>query len=104
LLDRPAFHEATRPRLVGLRALDGHTPFLAGAQLTATDSANRPCGYVTSSVFSPTLGEWLGLALVARNLEAGAVLTARDPLRARDTPVRLVPPAHFDPAGDRMKA
>ncbi len=105
LLDRPAFHEATRPRLVGLRALDGQTPFLGGAQLTATDSATRPCGHVTSSVFSPTLGEWLGLALVARNLGTeGALLTARDPLRARDTPVRVVAPAHFDPAGERMKA
>ena len=30
LLDRPAFHEPTRPRLVGLRAADGHAPFLAG--------------------------------------------------------------------------
>ncbi len=105
LLDRPAFHEATRPRLVGLRALDGHTPFLAGAQLTAADSATRPCGYVTSSVFSPTLGEWLGLALLARNLAAeGAILRARDPLRDADTAVRVVAPAHFDPGGARMKA
>ncbi len=105
LLERPAFHEPTRPRLVGLRALDGHTPFLAGAQLTSADSPTRPCGHITSSVFSPTLGEWLGLALLARNLAVeGAILTARDPLRAAATPVRVVAPAHFDPGGARMKA
>ena len=105
LLERPAFHEATRPRLVGLRALDGQAQFLAGAQLTAAEPATRPCGHVTSSVFSPTLGEWLGLALVARNLATeGAILTARDPLRDRNTPVRIVAPAHFDPTGARMLA
>jgi sarcosine oxidase subunit alpha len=105
LLERPAFHEATRPRLVGLRALDGQAQFLAGAQLTAAEAATRPCGHVTSSVFSPTLGEWLGLALVARNLATeGAILTARDPLRDRNTPVRIVAPAHFDPTGARMLA
>ncbi len=105
LLERPAFKEATRPRLVGLRALDGQACFLGGAQLTNEDSATRPCGYVTSSVFSPTLGEWLGLALVARNIAGdGALLTARDPLRGTDTPVRTVPAVHFDPTGMRMKA
>ncbi len=105
LLDRPAFHEASRPRLVGLRAIDGCAQFLAGAQLTTEAAPARPCGYVTSSVFSPTLGEWLGLALLARDrAAAGAVLTARDPLRGSDTPVRVVSPVHFDPSSDRMKA
>ena len=104
LLDRPAFHEASRPRLVGLRALDGHSQFLAGAQLTTTATATRPCGHVTSSVFSPALGEWLGLALLARELaSAGATLTARDPLRGRETLVRVVDAVHFDPTGARMK-
>ena len=103
LLDRPAFHEPTRPRLVGLRAADGHAPFLAGAQLLAAGASTRPCGHVTSTVYSPTLNEWLGLALVARSLAEGTVLEAHDPLRGRTTPVRIVPPVHYDPAGTRMK-
>jgi sarcosine oxidase subunit alpha len=103
LLERPAFHEATRPRLVGLRAADGRAQFLAGAQLTTQAAPNRSCGHVTSSVYSPTLGEWLGLALVAHSLaEVGGVVIARDPLRAGDTPVRIVPPVHVDPGGERM--
>lgn len=103
LLDRPAFHERTRPRLVGLRASDGRSQFLGGAQLTTPEEARHPCGHVTSSVYSPALGEWLGLALVARSIEPGAVLRARDPLRAGDTQVRVVSPVHFDPEGSRMK-
>ena len=105
LLDRPAFHETSRPRLVGLRAIDGRAQFLAGAQLTTEAAPTRPCGYITSSVFSPALGEWLGLALLARDrATVGALLTARDPLRGCDTSVRVVSPVHFDPSSDRMKA
>jgi len=104
LLDRPAFHEPQRPRLVGLRAADGRAAFLGGAQLTVPGELRRPCGYVTSSVYSPTLGEWLGLALVARSIDLEARLVARDPLRGGDVAVRVVPPVHFDPDGTRMKA
>jgi methylglutamate dehydrogenase subunit C len=104
LLERPAFHEASRPRLVGLRAADGRAPFLAGAQLTIDAAPTRPCGYITSSVYSPTLGEWLGLALLARERATeGAVVMASDPLRGRNTPVRVVSPVHFDPTSARMK-
>ncbi|MBS0388691.1 MAG: sarcosine oxidase subunit alpha, partial [Proteobacteria bacterium] len=104
LLDRAAFREPSRPRLVGLRAADGRAPFLAGAQLTTDAAPTRPCGYITSSVYSPTLGEWLGLALLAGDRAIdGALVTARDPLRGGDTAVRVVSPVHFDPTSARMK-
>ena len=105
LLDRPAFHEPSRPRLVGLRAADGQAKFLAGAQLALADAPNRPVGHVTSSVYSPTLGEWVGLALLARRHAVDdALVMARDPLRGGDTTVRVVATAHFDPSGERMKS
>ncbi len=104
LLDRPAFREATRPRLIGVRAVDGRGRFYGGAQLTAADAPNRPCGYVTSSVYSPALGEWVGLALVSRLHAEGAVLTARDPLRIGDCAVRLTSIVHYDASGGRMKS
>jgi heterotetrameric sarcosine oxidase alpha subunit len=104
LLDRPAFHEPTRPRLIGVRAVDGRGRFYGGAQLTTADAPNRPCGYVTSSVYSPVLGEWVGLALVSRVHGEGTVLTARDPLRVGDCTVRLTPLVHYDPSGERMKS
>jgi sarcosine oxidase subunit alpha len=104
LLDRPAFHESTRGRLVGVRALDGRSAFLAGAQLTTTLSM-QPIGYITSSVFSPTLNEWIGLALVARTQAMeGATLMARDPLRSQETPVRVTSAVHVDPTSERIKS
>ncbi len=104
LLDRPAFHEPSRPRLVGVRARDGRTRILAGAQLTTEDEPGRSAGYVTSAVYSPALGEWVGLALLARRLGEEARIVARDPLRGGDTPLRIVSPVHVDPAGERMKS
>jgi len=104
LLDRAGFHDPERPRLVGLRARDGRSKFLAGAQLTTPEAPTRPAGYVTSAVYSPALGEWVGLALVARRLGEEATLTARDPLRGVQTPMRIVSPVHFDPSGVRMKS
>jgi sarcosine oxidase subunit alpha len=104
LLDRPAFHEPSRPRLVGVRARDGKAKFQAGAQLTTEDESRHAAGHVTSAVYSPALGEWVGLALLARRLGEEARIVARDPLRGGDTPLRVVPTVHFDPAGERMKS
>ena len=103
LLERPAFHEPARPRLVGLRAADGRSAFLGGGQLTTAQEPNRSCGYVSSSVFSPALGEWVGLAFLSRVHGDGTVLTCRDPLRGGDCRVRVTGLVHYDPSGERMK-
>jgi sarcosine oxidase subunit alpha len=98
-------HEPERPKLVGLRAADGRAAFAAGALLALRDDLSRRRGYVTSSVYSPALGEWIGLGLLSRaHAEMGMELIARDPLRSGDTPVRVTAAVHFDPAGERMKS
>jgi sarcosine oxidase subunit alpha len=105
LLDRPGLHRPQRPRLVGLCANGPDQLFSAGALITTTTERNRSCGHVTSATFSPALGEWVGLALVARqHCQEGTSLLARDPVRGRETTVRTVPPVHFDPSGKRMKS
>jgi sarcosine oxidase subunit alpha len=104
LLDRPAFHEPSRPRLIGVRARDGRAKIPAGAQLATEDEPNRPVGHVTSAVYSPALGEWVGLALLARRLGLEARIMARDPLRGGDALLRVVSPVHVDPTGERMKS
>lgn len=105
LLDRPGLHRPQRPRLVGLRSNGPDQSFSAGALITTTAEQNQSCGHVTSATFSPALGEWVGLALVARrHCQEGTTLLARDPVRGRETIVRTVPPVHFDPSGKRMKS
>ncbi|MCP4045833.1 MAG: FAD-dependent oxidoreductase [Gammaproteobacteria bacterium] len=105
LLDRPGLHSPQHPCLVGLRASQPGQEFLTGAQVTTTTEPNISCGHVTSATFSPALGEWIALALVARqHSEEGTPLLARDPLRGGDTAVKTVSPVHFDPLGERMKA
>jgi methylglutamate dehydrogenase subunit C len=105
LLDRPAFHEPERPRLVGVRAADGRSSFLAGAQLTTAEDPRRSLGYVTSSAFSPTLGEWIGLALLdRRHAVDGNSIMGRDPVRSGDTLLKVTPAIHFDPASERMRS
>jgi methylglutamate dehydrogenase subunit C len=105
LLNRPAFHESTRHRLVGIMAADGRSKVLAGAQITAKHATNLPCGHVTSSVYSPALANWVGLALIDGSLaQNGSVLLARDPLRIGDTPIRVTPVTHYDPDGERLRS
>jgi len=104
LLDRPAFAERSRPRLVGLRAVEPQAPFFAGSQLTRSDEQRGSLGYVTSAVYSPALNTWLGLALLSREIAEGSEVMARDPLHDRHTRVRLTPPVHLDPEGSRIRA
>jgi methylglutamate dehydrogenase subunit C len=105
LLKRPAFSLSDRPTLVGLRAADGHAKFLGGAQLTTVSDQRRTRGHVTSSVYSPALKEWIGLALLARDLaREGELVLARDPLHDLETRVRVTESVHFDPSSERMKA
>jgi glycine cleavage system aminomethyltransferase T len=105
LLRRPAFSEPDRPILVGLKAADGSSRFLGGAQLTSMSDKRRTRGHVTSAVYSPTLEEWIGLALLGRDLaREGDLVLAHDPLHGLETLVRVTASVHFDPTSERMKA
>jgi sarcosine oxidase subunit alpha len=105
LMDRPGLNRADRPKLVGVRAADGRSKFLAGAQLTTSEEHVHSSGYITSSAYSASCGEWIGLALLSRQqAQEGNVLLARDPIRGAETPVRVTSPVHYDPNGERMKS
>ena len=105
LMDRVGLNRPDRPKLVGVRAVDGRSKFLAGAQLTTPEEHVRSSGYITSSASSPSCGEWIGLALLSRQqAQEGNVLLARDPIRNAETRVRVTSPVHYDPSGERMKS
>ncbi|HYJ58945.1 MAG TPA: sarcosine oxidase subunit alpha family protein [Methyloceanibacter sp.] len=104
---RPSLTDPARPSLVGLRPLDREDRLRAGAHLLPKDaeaSAANDQGHVTSIAFSPSLGHWLGLGLLAHGPERhGEILRAYDPVRGGDVPVEVRPPCFIDPEGERLR-
>jgi len=104
---RPALADPARPSLVGLRPLDREDRIRAGAHLIPKDAepvASNDQGYVTSIAFSPSLGHWLGLGLLARGGERhGEIVRAFDPVRGGDVLVEVRPPCFIDPEGERLR-
>ncbi|MDR3465820.1 MAG: sarcosine oxidase subunit alpha family protein [Xanthobacteraceae bacterium] len=105
---RPALVDSKRPSLVGLKPVDPAARLRAGAHFVARGVPASPetdDGYMTSTAFSPTLGHWIGLGLLADGpRRTGERLRAYDPVRAGDVDVEVVPPVFVDPKGERLRA
>lgn len=104
---RPALADAARPRLVGVRPVDGGARLRAGAHFVKRDAAASAVtdeGYLTSVAYSPSLGHWIGLGFLSRGPERhGEVIRAVDPVRNGDTRVEVCPPCFIDPQGERLR-
>ncbi|WP_127089192.1 sarcosine oxidase subunit alpha family protein [Aquabacter cavernae] len=107
LSQRPAFLEEGRVSFVGFKPVNPGDRLRAGAHFlphgrsgtTANDE-----GYMTSVAFSPLLGHWIGLGLIARGTERiGESVRAYDPVRGGDIPVEICHPAFVDPEGERLR-
>jgi len=105
---RPALMDADRPRLVGVRPAEPMERLRAGAHvlaLGAAPAAENDLGYLTSVVYSPTVGSWIGLALVKGGMtRIGTRMRAFDPVRNGDIEVDIVSPVFVDPKGERLHA
>jgi glycine cleavage system aminomethyltransferase T len=108
LSQRPALTDPDRAVLVGVKPIDRWARLNGGAhllQLRAEPSLENDQGYVTSAAFSPTLGQWIGLALLARGRERiGERVRVYDPVRNGELQADIVHPVFFDPEGMRLKA
>ena len=107
LAGRPALLDPQRPTLVGLRPVDRGARLRAGAHLLPPDAANvveHDQGWVTSVAYSPSLGHWMGLAMLANGpARHGERVRAYDPVREGDVTVEVVPPCFIDPEGARLR-
>jgi heterotetrameric sarcosine oxidase alpha subunit len=107
LAQRAALIEPDRPSLVGVRALDPAHSLAAGAHFVALGRAPVAAhddGYMTSAVFSPTLGCAIGLGLLRGGLaRVGERIRAYDPVRNGDVEVDVCQPAFVDPDGERLR-
>jgi methylglutamate dehydrogenase subunit C len=105
---RPALIDPKRPSLVGLKPVDSDERLRAGAHFVArgvTASPETDEGYMTSTAFSPSLGHWIGLGLLANGPQRiGERIRAYDPVRSSDIEVEVVPPVFVDSKGDRLRA
>ncbi len=103
---RPGLTDTDRPCLVGIRPIDdarlragGHL-IPRGLQAVAVNDQ----GYVTSVAFSPTIGHWVGLALLKRGFERhGEQMVVHDPVRGPDVRVEICNPVFVDPEGARVR-
>jgi glycine cleavage system aminomethyltransferase T len=104
---RPALTDPARPTLVGLRPVNREDRLRAGAHLIPKDAeavAKNDQGHVTSIAFSPSLGHWLGLGLLAHGPERhGEIVRAWDPVRGGDVLVEVRPPCFIDAEGERLR-
>ncbi|OYW56634.1 MAG: sarcosine oxidase subunit alpha [Rhizobiales bacterium 12-68-15] len=107
LAQRRAFLAPDRPTLVGFKPLDPKDRLRAGAHFLrhgrSATLANDE-GYMTSVAYSPTLGHWIGLGLIAHGPERiGEAVRAYDPVRGGDIPVEICHPGFVDPEGERLR-
>lgn len=103
---RPGLSDPNRGVLVGVRPVEAGNALNAGAHLVnlgGVPTLEADQGYLTSAAFSPTLGHYIALALLARGAERmGERMTVHDPLRGQDVPVEVCHPAFLDPEGARL--
>ncbi len=104
---RPGLADPSRPSLVGLKPVDGTARLRAGAHLLppgVSATAANDEGYVTSVAYSPHLGHWIGLGLLARGPQRlGERVRAYDPVRGGDVEVEVCAPCFLDPKGERLR-
>ena len=108
LAQRPALMAPERPSLVGVRPVDRSARFSSGAHFLELGAAADPAndlGWISSAVFSPTLGHQIGLGLLTGGLSnLGRHLRAYDPVRNANVAVEIVQPCFVDPQGERLRA
>src|SRR5579862_8196257 len=104
---RPGLTDPARPALVGVKPLKRDDRLMSGAHFIpegAAAAAANDQGYVTSVAYSPTLGHFIGLGLLARGPERyGETVRAVDLLRDSDVAVEICSPTFYDPQGERLR-
>ncbi|CDX11474.1 Sarcosine oxidase subunit alpha [Mesorhizobium plurifarium] len=104
---REALTAPDRQVVVGLKPLERTKRLRSGAHIVPKGAVPGPEtdeGYVTSACFSPVLGQWIGLGLVARGRDRqGEVVRAYDPLRGDDFEMEICSSVFYDPEGGRQR-
>ncbi|WP_322060252.1 sarcosine oxidase subunit alpha family protein [Paraburkholderia sp. J63] len=103
-LQRPADLDARRLAFVGIEAIDAGEPLPVGGHFVEAGPLTPPTcsqGYVTAACLSPMLGKSIGLGILS-NGAARIGETVQIYAKGKVCAARIVPPAHFDPQGERL--
>jgi sarcosine oxidase subunit alpha len=106
MAERPGLLAPERQTLVGLSPVMETDRLNAGAHLIpaeAPEKAANDAGVVTSAAFSPSLGRWIGLGLLANGgARIGERIVAVDPVRNGRVEVEVCSICFVDPKGERL--
>ena len=95
-----------RQCVVGIRPVDKTQKLRSGAHLLKRGGAPSMAadqGYISSVAYSPSLGHWVGLALLSNGRNRiGEIMTVFDDLRNVKMEAEICPPVHFDPQNVRL--
>ena len=103
---RPALTRPDRQRLVGLMPVDAGERLSGGAVLFGPGEVHRGHGRgrVTSVTYSPTLGTYVGLGLLAGGAGMeGTEVVAVHTMKGEAVRARVVSPVFLDPEGARLR-
>jgi glycine cleavage system aminomethyltransferase T len=105
---RPALIDPRRQKLVGLRPRDPRQRLYAGAHLLPVGVplvADNDQGVITSVAYSPSLGHWIALGLLAGGMESnGQTIMMVDFMRDSFIEAEVCAPVFIDPKGERLRA
>jgi sarcosine oxidase subunit alpha len=108
LAARPLLTDPARQTLIGLKPVSPADRLRAGSHLLppgADAVAANDQGHVTSAAYSPTLGHWIGLALLSNGpARIGETIRVYDPVRGGDAMAEIVSPVFVDAEGTRLHA
>jgi methylglutamate dehydrogenase subunit C len=103
---RQGLTDASRAAVVGIRPRRKGDRLRSGAHLlTLKDRPSMAAdqGYISSVAWSPMLGEWIGLALLANGrARHGETMQVFDGLRDYHIEAEICAPCHFDPENARL--
>jgi len=107
-LNRPAFLNPERERIVGVIPLDKKTMIPEGSHLVTNSSTNLPnpkLGHISASCWSVEYNNPFSLAILKDGKKKiGEKLYALSPLKNKSIPVEIVSSHYVDPKGERVRS
>ena len=107
-LNREAFLDPGREKIVGVVPLDKKTMIPEGSHLVSNNKANLPnlkLGHISASCWSVEYNNPFSLAILKDGKKKiGSKLYALSPLKNKSIPVEIVSSHYVDPKGERVRS